>query len=71
MLADVLAYRNALCLMCVGVLGLCRDLKVQGGAVFWPTKAQQPEAEWIGASDHRAVYLDVEVCGGADGAAVI
>jgi hypothetical protein len=40
----------------------CRDMKVLGGAVFWPPKAQQPEAGWIEASDHRSVYLDVEVC---------
>jgi hypothetical protein len=37
-------------------------MKVLGGAVFWPPSAQQPEAGWIEASDHRSVYLDVEVC---------
>jgi hypothetical protein len=41
---------------------VCRDLQVLGGAVFWPVKAQQPEAGWIQASDHRPVYLDVEMC---------
>lgn len=49
----------------------CRDLKVQGGAVFWPVRAQMPEAGWIHASDHRPVYLDVEVCADAGPAAAI
>lgn len=44
-----------------------RDLKVVGGAVFWPAKAQQPQAGWIEASDHRPVYLDVDVCAGGGG----
>jgi hypothetical protein len=44
-----------------------RDLKVLGGAVFWPPKAQQPEAAWVKASDHRPVYLDVQVCAGKSG----
>ncbi|WIA11987.1 hypothetical protein OEZ85_012068 [Tetradesmus obliquus] len=38
-----------------------RDLPVLGGGVWWPVK-QDPLAGLLEASDHRPVYLDVEVC---------
>lgn len=52
------------------IAGACRDLTVEGGAVFWPVKAQVPESTWVLASDHRPVFLDVRVCGGGDGPAL-
>ncbi|KAF8071137.1 hypothetical protein HT031_001219 [Scenedesmus sp. PABB004] len=44
------------------------DLRVLGGAVFWPVRAD-PRARLLSASDHRPVHLDVLVCAGAGGGA--
>jgi len=37
-----------------------RNLKVAGGGVFWPASGE-PGAEAIGATDHRMVYIDLEL----------
>jgi Endonuclease/Exonuclease/phosphatase family len=42
-----------------------RDLRITGGAVFWPRRGE-PGSEWTGefpfpSSDHRLVYVDVRV----------
>lgn len=42
-------------------LCFCRDMRVLGGGVFWPVW-EDPSAGWLQASDHRPVYLDVEIC---------
>lgn len=38
----------------------CRDLRVKGGAVWWPVRAD-PLSQLLEASDHRPVFLDVAV----------
>jgi len=35
-------------------------LQITGSGVFWPLKGQ-PGADWVGASDHRLVWLDLEL----------
>ena len=35
-------------------------LQIQGGGVFWPVP-EDPRAAWIKCSDHRLVWLDVEL----------
>ena len=35
-------------------------LQITGSGVFWPLKGQ-PGADWVGASDHRMVWLDLEL----------
>jgi hypothetical protein len=45
----------------VHCLYACRDLPVLGGGVWWPVKAD-PLAVLLEASDHRPVFMDVEVC---------
>lgn len=40
-----------------------RDLRVLAAGVFWPRRGE-PGAEWIGASDHRLVWVDL-LCGSA------
>lgn len=35
-------------------------LQINGSGVFWPLKGQ-PGADWVGASDHRMVWLDLEL----------
>ena len=34
--------------------------RITGSGVFWPT-AGQPGAEWVGASDHRMVWMDLDL----------
>jgi hypothetical protein len=35
-------------------------LRITSSGVFWPV-AGQPGADWVGASDHRMVWLDLDV----------
>lgn len=35
-----------------------RGLRILGGGVYWPT-GSDPDAEWVRASDHRLVWLDL------------
>jgi hypothetical protein len=37
-----------------------RTLEVVDGGVFWPVRSD-PAAEWIDASDHRLVWVDIEI----------
>jgi endonuclease/exonuclease/phosphatase family metal-dependent hydrolase len=41
------------------------DLRVRAGGVFWP-KPGEPGAEWIDASDHHLVWLDLASGSGGD-----
>lgn len=34
--------------------------RITGSGVFWPT-AGQPGADWVGASDHRMVWMDLDL----------
>src|SRR5690606_26804037 len=42
------------------VLPSHHGLRVLGGAVFWPA-SDDPAFTLVGASDHRLVYLDLEI----------